>query len=536
MPILTDIIMMVRHPEWLNDQEMSPAQEAILRAIYGLPMTAEMLALFLTLTEGRQPRVGGYTEVTMICGVRSGKTDKIVANCALWEALTFDPKLLAPGEKAYIPIIAQNIEGAQQAWGYVEGKARLLEEKGRRNPRTGGPILDPGMGQMKSVTGKEIRFSNRVIVRTFPCNKSGVRGKTCIIAIGDEFAFWDTSETAFDSDMEIFRSLRTRMATMKGKGKLLKITSPYGEAGTAFEDFEERKTAKRLFVQVPSWILNPKLLEGPFLQEQQELDPEGYNREYGAQFGKKGGTYLVPHRVDEAMADPRPQVIQPQSNTRYAGWIDVAFKHDLYAFAIAHQDEARGVIFDLVAYWKGSKKYPLDSKAIAKEISGYLANYGLDVVRGDQYASVPVSGDFKECKVHFIECPDNANNSWAMFQGLKASFRHGRIHLPKDPMIRRDLLSLVLVKAGPNQIPRVSAPERSGLHDDISKVVASLVQYFEPIRLTTVDIEKWNAEGFQGKQDLTTITGRRMAVENARHEEDDFDEFSTVDDILNFEF
>src|SRR5262245_50863412 len=121
------IIDMIKDPRFLGDKTISVPQIAILKAIYGLGLTSEELSAFETMTEGRKPRRGGYTEATLICGIRSGKTDKIAANIALYESLTFDPSAhLAPGEVAYFPVIAQSTDGARTAWNYIEGKVRLL--------------------------------------------------------------------------------------------------------------------------------------------------------------------------------------------------------------------------------------------------------------------------------------------------------------------------------------------------------------------------------------------------------------------------
>lgn len=487
----------VRDDCFLGDATISVVQMAILKAIFGEALTDEEMKAFLEVSEGRLPKRGGYTEATLLCGIRSGKTDKIAANVAIYLAYTFDPGMLAPGERAYLPIIAQNVEGARVAWGYVEGKARLLEEKGRRFPprewngMQETALLEPGTGQMKSITGKEIRFSNRVIVACFPCNKSAIRGKTCIGGIGDEFAFWDTEVEAHSSDVEIFRALRGRVATMKGRAKIIKITSPFVEAGVAYDDWRERNKmqAKRLFIQAPSWVLNPTL-DQAFLDDERDKDPEGFNREYGAQFGKGGGTYLSPARVDEAMSD-RPQVLAPRPGLRYAGWVDVGFKHDLYALGIAHRDESIGVIFDVLLFWQGTKKEPLDSKEIAQEVAKILKGFGLDTVHGDQYSSVPVAGDYKECDIFFKEVVGTPADNWAAYEGLKGAMRRGRVHIPRHDVIRRDLLSLVKSKTGRNGIPVVAAPERVGFHDDISKVISQLVRYFEPMQ-QPLDISQWN--------------------------------------------
>jgi len=489
-PKILDIMTFVQDPDWLGDKQISPVQRGILKAIYALPLESEEMDAFLEVTEGRRPAPRGYQEATLICGIRSGKTDKLAANCAAYEALTFDQRLLAPGEIGYLPVTAQNLEGARNAWSYIKGKIEVLERKGRTMP-DGRPILDAGSTSKKNITGKEIRFSNGVIVTTSPCNKESLRGKTCIAAIGDEFAFWDTSETAHSSDVEIFRAMRGRMATMRGRGKLLKITSPWVEAGVAWEDYQNRKTAKRLFVQAPSWVLNPSISKR-FLDEQRDLDPDGFMREYGAQFGKGGGTYLTTYMVEDAMKSDRAEMLEWRQGLEHVGWIDVGFKHDLFAFAIAHREENR-VVFDLIMWWQGTKSHPVDPRDVAGEISQILRMYRLDEVSGDQYAAVPMQRFFNDLGVTLKEVPLHPDRSWEMFQMLKLQLRHNNVELPRADMIKQDLMSLVMTRTGNNGTPRVAAPNRAGFHDDISSVIASLILHFAPSN-TKLDIADWNKD------------------------------------------
>lgn len=90
-------------------EDISPAQEALLSAIYGLPVphvsTTEWLrcqsldalyglpirledeGAFQHFTSRDKPPKRRQQEATIICGRRSGKTGRIAINVGLWEAL-----------------------------------------------------------------------------------------------------------------------------------------------------------------------------------------------------------------------------------------------------------------------------------------------------------------------------------------------------------------------------------------------------------------------------------------------------------------
>lgn len=475
-----DIVEMVTSEGFLGDKNISPAQVATLKAIYGLPMNAEEMAAFLTMSDGRPPDPLGYTEVTLIIGRGGGKDDKIACNIGVFEAVTFDVRKLSPGEKAIVPIIAQDEEGANIALGYIEGKLRILAEK--YPVICGGPILAGGEAKTKGagsagarekdVVGGEIRVRPNVIIRVYPNKKSATRGGSVIAAILDELAHWRTDAKAYNSDVEIQRAVKAGRRAHTPNLRLVKITSPFGEEGVAYEDWKERhKNRKRLVLQAPTWVFNPALSRES-LADEEDGDPEAFARERGAQFGRIGGHYITGEMVD-ACTRPEPKERPPHRERSYFAALDVAFKGDLYAVGIAHLEGEAKVVFDAIWWRQGSKEKPLDDDIVAGEFSDLLNQYGVDRVIGDQFADVPTKKAYQNLGVMFIMEPQSAQSNMIMFKSLRSAMRRRQIELPPDPMVRKDLLSLQTTKLSGGLV-RIAAPERAGMHDDIAKVVAIL--------------------------------------------------------------
>ena len=70
------IVEFVKDPQLLG-LELSDAQECLLRAIYGLPLSTDQLALWAACT-GREAYSGEpYAEVTVVAGARAGKDSGI---------------------------------------------------------------------------------------------------------------------------------------------------------------------------------------------------------------------------------------------------------------------------------------------------------------------------------------------------------------------------------------------------------------------------------------------------------------------------
>jgi len=495
-----NIEVMVRDPDWLGDKDISAPQMSVLKAIYGLPMDKEEMGALLDMTGGRKPVKGGYFETTCCVGVRAGKGDKIGANVMTYQAITFDRKKahLAPGEIPYLGIIAQNIEGAAQNRGYLEGKALLLEEKGW-------PILAKVDAQERAITGLQIRYATGVIAQIFPAKKASVRNKTMIGGLADELAWWETEEVKVNADVEICRALRQRMTTTRAMAKFVKLSSPHMEHGELFSDFEMRATSRRLFIHAPSWTFNPTLLSDKEkrkqLRETERDDPEGYLRDFGAQFGKAGGAFYTSDEIDRAMRIDRPHIIQPREGVEYRSWIDAAFKKDNFAVAVAHRagDE---IIFDLVHWWTPTKARPLDDRAVALELAQLVKPYRIDRISCDAHADVPFQSDIRKFDLTLeVRKMDTEENN-AMHRNFKAVMRRGLANLPKDDMIRKDVLSCV--KNGRGNKYRIEAPNLKGFHDDITKVCAAVTLDLMPLG-SVIDIEEWNRGAMRERQESSVI-------------------------------
>jgi hypothetical protein len=122
MDAIPTITEFAEHREYLG-LEYSPAQRACLKCIYGLPLTDEELALYRECT-GRDvytPPVGGYRDVTIIAGRRSGKDSRLACVMAVYEAIYGAwAKYHSLGERIVIPLVAQNLDGTRNAYKYIK--------------------------------------------------------------------------------------------------------------------------------------------------------------------------------------------------------------------------------------------------------------------------------------------------------------------------------------------------------------------------------------------------------------------------------
>jgi len=253
-----------------------------------------------------------------------------------------------------------------------------------------------------------------------------------------------------------------------------------------------RATARRMFLQAPSWVFRPTLLDGPQgdeLREVQHDDPDVYLRDYGAQFGKAGGAYYTPQEIDGAMRADRPFAMEPERGREYYCWIDQALKCDLFAAAIGYRDDNM-VVYPVVTWWEPKKGAPLDDKEVAKELAAILRAFGIDRLKADQWGDIAFANDLALYGIRLETEAKTNQESNAMHSNFKAGMRRGILNIPKHDMIRKDVLACR--QTGKGNAFKVAAPQRKGFHDDITKVLAALAQDLLPLG-TAVDLEALNA-------------------------------------------
>jgi hypothetical protein len=115
--------------------------------------------------------------------------------------------------------------------------------------------------------------------------------------------------------------------------------------------------------------------------------------------------------------------------------------------------------------------------------------YGLDTVIGDQHFDLAIVKEYAAHGIKVIIEPQSEGSNYEMFKNFKAVIRRGLTAFPDDPLIRKDVLSLRVMKGGMK--PKVAAPERAGFHDDISKACSVVLMKLLPLG-AGVDVGKLN--------------------------------------------
>ena len=217
---------------------------ALLAAMFGLQMSAAEADLFRRCTARPCLPDQPTREAWLVVGRRGGKS-RIAALVAVFLACFRDySKVLAPGERGTVMVIAADRAQARVVFRYV---AALID---------GIPML------ARLVTGRTavaVHLENRVSIEVHTASFRAVRGYTIVAAVLDEVAYWRDAESA-NPDEEIISALRPGMATIPDS-VLLAISSPYARRGSLWEVHRDHygKDGDVLVWQATSRTMNPTL-------------------------------------------------------------------------------------------------------------------------------------------------------------------------------------------------------------------------------------------------------------------------------------
>lgn len=390
-----------------------------LRALYGLPLSADDEATFCRHT-GRSRyvgRPGGFPEAVAIVGRQAGK-DRIGAVVSGYEAIVAPPE--PDDAEIYSASIAQDQRSSlRTAFAYATTPFRVA------------PLLAEAVTNR---TAAAWTLDNGVTLAAYPCRPAAIRGIRARCIVASEAAFY-TSTEGNPNDVEMLRAARPCLATTGGR--LLVLTSPYGQTGAVWELYRQhfgRDDASTLVWQATAPEMNPTL-PADYLERMAQDDPEAYRSEVLGEF-RAGLTTFVPADVvaDCVEAGVRERATAP--GMRYVAFVDSASGsgRDEFVLAIAHADGER-LVLDLVRAWRP----PFNPSGAIGEAAAVLKAWGVSTTTGDRYAPGFILEGFR---AHGITYAFSERDRSAIYLDLLPLLNSKRAVLLDDEVLLRQLRGL----------------------------------------------------------------------------------------------
>jgi hypothetical protein len=353
---------------WFEGESWS-AWDGVLKGAFALPMSPAELITFGELAGGRSPPTKRVRELIVTAGRRAGK-DSIASLLATFAATVEQGHVgrLRPGEMAVVQCLAVDRDQARIVLSYIKAFFDAI----------------PDLGAMVT---RETRFglelSNGVAIEVTTNNFRQARGRTVLLAILDEVAFYRSDDSA-TPDFEVYRAVTPSLATLPNS-MLIAISSPYRKAGLLYDKWKAcfgKDDEEVLVVQASSLQLNPSLDPG-VVARAYAADPAAAMAEWGGQFRDDIGTF-VPLELIEAAVDVGVLVRAPKPGATYRGFVDAAsgVGADSFALGIAHRD-GNEIVLDLAF----EIRPPFSPDAALGECASLLKSYGLRSCVGDKYSA-----------------------------------------------------------------------------------------------------------------------------------------------------
>ena len=460
------------------DVRPSPAIRAIARAIDGRPLEglltdAECESLFGCFPEGL-PRTPPKI-IAGRAGRRGGKSSRLVAPLAIYQAFTAPLDLLASAERAFALIIAPTKALAVQTLSFV--RSWLMH-----------PLLSPHVVRDKRHRADDdeaAASTERVMIRRPHDGKivelrvvaasgggTGARSKTCVFFALDEASFFRTDAEYAVNDTELFRAA---LPALVPGGRAALVSTPWIEGVGVLEErltADLGKHATTLCFTATTRALNPAWDPTGDLEAILKEDVDNHAREILAiPLPASSALFFPPDVVDSCFLEE--PVLPPNGAIHWAG-VDLGFRRNSSAIAIARLEDSRATMAFLEGLRPRDFGGRLQPSAVVLRFAGVCVRYNAPSMRGDLVgadvaaeelgkAGSPRNGKGHSVAYHELEQTAEANAE------RMAEFRRrmieGQVRMVKNARLRSQFLRTTW-RPGEGGTVKIVLPRSAGEHGD----------------------------------------------------------------------
>jgi phage terminase large subunit-like protein len=400
-----------------------------------------------------------YRDVSVLAGRRSGKSTRVCAPVAIYEACIAHHDI-PKSERGVVLIVAPHERQARLTFNVIRSKleqSRVLAKM----------ITNIRAGQVES----EIQLVNNIDILVAAANARHVRGSNIVAAFPEEGCFFRDSETGNYTLGEIINALRPGMLTLPDS-KLIRVSSPWIKAGPMWEDYKFRgERPDTLSWKLPSWEMNPALPEKELAAERVR-DEAYFLREFGCEFVEAANVLLPADLVDAAVMRGVPE-FPPKPGVLTVCGLDPSSKGDDFAEAYAYTFEGR-IYLAKARAWRapGRGKY-IDYNVVLPQVIATMKHYGAPKAYSDQVSAAAIDAELRKAGLQFEQSTSYGTKATGKFQTLRSKIISGQVVLPDQAELITQLKRLeeILAEGG-----RSTVEARQG-KDDLAIACAMAVHF-----------------------------------------------------------
>ena len=396
-----------------------PAQEVVLRVLYGLGLTQEQFDIYKKLCQKTYYQTEEKTEAVMCLGARSGKS-LIASIIALFEVICRGHiwrQYLGRNEIGWAIIVATKQAQCNEI---------ILRNCGRLLLNSPFKIL-----LTRKPTKATLEFKTGFKIASIPCSSTAGRGLPIITLIFDEVAHFFTEGPKADTD--VYNSLSPRLVQFTGAKKVL-ISTPAAKQGLFWKFFNEGfDVPGRATFHAETVFMNPEV-DKAYLDKEKARDIDNYNREYLAEFADRLSQFFSSEKLDICMDISGDQ--KPQEGRHYVCALDQSglSGRDKFGVSIAHREGEYKVIVDVARAYETK-----NANSILAEIKAFTSQYKIRKVLIDRFGAGWVQQALEGIGLE-VEFRPGLGEIYSNFKSLMTA---GNLSLPDHPELRSGLLNTV---------------------------------------------------------------------------------------------
>jgi hypothetical protein len=421
---------------------------AILKAAYALPLSEDELAIFHQVAGERDPPAKQVKELWCVGGRRGGK-DSIASLIAAHAAAFCSTDVLAklrPGERALVMCLAVDRDQARIVLSYTKEFFERI----------------PALHAMVTRTAKDgFELCNGIDVVVATNSYRATRGRTVLIGIFDECAFWQSEQTA-RPDSETYNAVLPSMASLPGS-LLVGISTPHRKSGLLYAKFKKHYAESDdnvLVIKAATATLNPTIDEA-IIARAMEDNPEKARAEWLAEFRDDISTFADPEAI-EACVMRGVRELPPARGVRYHGFCDPSGgASDSMTAAVCHRGGDQ-IIVDAIR----ERKAPFSPTDACLEMAAMFKSYNISTVQADKYAGQWPVESFAACGIRIEQ---SARPKSELYGDLLPLINAKRIALLDHPRLISQLCTL---ERSTSRIGKDTIDHADNCKDDVCNAVA----------------------------------------------------------------
>lgn len=385
---------------------------------------------------------GAPKEVLIIAAIRCAKS-LIAAASAIWASQTCDVAQLLPGEIPRYSVLSLSKDNANVVLQHLRGalqKPRLVKLR---------------VDADDTVKWKEMinDADSNIVGSEFLWHPSGrpveirvVAGKR---AGGSLVSRWSAGCTLDEAPRMVgsnegvvnYEDARNAVIGRLLPGAtLLSIGSPWQPQGPVYDAVQSewgRPTPERVIIKARGPMMNPVLWTPEHCEELRRTNRAAYQTDVQAEF-MDAEESLYPQEVLARCTRTKPLIIPWEPRHEYICAMDPATRNNAWTMVIA--DRYKG-IKRIVFYrqWVGKPTDPLSPRRVLEEASEALRAYNLDWFYTDQWAADAIKDLALQLGMAAVVEDWTEKTKTDAYQSLAAAMADGRVEIPQDAMIMKDL-------------------------------------------------------------------------------------------------